>query len=56
MGVRCVAVPVFNPLGELIAALSVTGTTTQIPTDGFDRLAATLKEASMRICKAVKVL
>src|SRR5688572_7727553 len=30
VGVRCVAVPVFNPLGELVTALSVTGTTAQI--------------------------
>ncbi len=56
LGVRCVAVPVFNSPGELIAALSVTGTTAQISADAFDKLAKPLKEASARISKALKVL
>lgn len=56
LGVRCLAVPVFNPLGELIAALSVTGTTAQIHPDGFDKLGEIVKEASARISKALKVL
>jgi len=55
-GVRCVAVPVFNPLGELITALSVTGTTAQISSDGFEKLAATAKESASRISRALKEL
>src|SRR4030095_9045875 len=55
-GVRCVAAPVFNPLGELVSAVSVTGTTAQIALDSFDKLAGTVKEASARISKALKVL
>ena len=41
---RCVAAPVFNPLGELVTAVSVTGTTAQISADSFDKLGATVKE------------
>jgi IclR family KDG regulon transcriptional repressor len=55
-GVRCVAVPVFNPLGELVTALGVIGTTAQISSDSFERLAATVKESSARISRALKAL
>ena len=53
---RCVAVPVFNPLGELVRALGVIGTTAQISSDSFERLAATVKESSARISRALKAL
>jgi DNA-binding IclR family transcriptional regulator len=56
LGVRCLGVPVFNQLGELIAALSVTGTTAQIPRDSFDGLSETVREASARISRALKIL
>lgn len=56
VGVRCVAAPVFNPLGELISAVSVTGTTAQIPSDSFSKLAETVKETSAKISKSLKVL
>ena len=39
LGVRCLAAPVFNPLGEVTTALSVTGTTAQIPSESVDKLA-----------------
>jgi IclR family KDG regulon transcriptional repressor len=55
-GVRCVAAPVFNPLGELVSALSVTGTTAQISSDGVDKLGATVKEGAARISRALKEL
>lgn len=55
-GVRCLAAPVFNPLGELISAVSVTGTTAQIPSYSFAKLAETVKEASAKISKALKLL
>ena len=55
-GVRCLAAPVFNPLGELITAVSVTGTTAQISSDSFDKLAITVKESSARISNALKEL
>ena len=56
VGVRCLATPVFNPLGELVTALSITGTTAQISPDSFERLANTVKEASGRISRALKEL
>jgi IclR family KDG regulon transcriptional repressor len=55
-GVRCVAVPVFGPIGEIVAALSVTGTTAQISTQDFSRLAGLVQQASGRISRALKVL
>src|SRR5262245_7432834 len=55
-GVRCVAAPVFNPLGELVTAVSVTGTTAQISSDSFDKMAATVKEGAARISRALKEL
>ena len=55
-GVRCVAAPVFNPLGELVTAVSVTGTTAQISADSFDKLGATVKEGAARISRALKEL
>jgi IclR family KDG regulon transcriptional repressor len=55
-GVRCVAAPVFNPLGELVTALGVTGTTAQISSDRFETLAATVKESAVRISRALKAL
>lgn len=56
LGVRCVAAPVFNPLGELISAVSVTGTTAQIPSGSFSKLAETVKETSAKISKSLKML
>lgn len=49
LDVRCLAVPVFNPNGELLAALSVTGTVGQIPDGAIPNLAGLLQQASARI-------
>lgn len=49
LAVRCVAVPVFNPSGRFCAALSVTGTTSQIPLDAIDSVAARLKQVAASI-------
>ncbi|GKX57769.1 IclR family transcriptional regulator [Leminorella grimontii] len=38
-GVRCIAVPVFNPQGQVIAAISVSGVAFQIPDDKREQLA-----------------
>lgn len=48
--VRCLAVPVFNPRGELLAALSVTGTVGQLPDNMILSTAGLLQRASARIC------
>ena len=49
LGVRCVAVPVFHPGGRFAAALSVTGTTEQIPLDVLESLAQRLKRCAAAI-------
>ena len=49
LGVRCVAVPVFHPGGRFAAALSVTGTTEQIPLDALESLAQRLKHSAAAI-------
>jgi DNA-binding IclR family transcriptional regulator len=49
MGVRCVAVPVFHPQGRFAAALSVVGTTLQIPLMDVENIAKALKETAAAI-------
>lgn len=49
LGIRCAAVPVFNGSSKFIAALSVTGTTYQIPLDSLDTVVKVLKETADRI-------
>lgn len=48
--VRCVAVPVFTPKGELLAALSVTGTVGQLGDQALPRTVELLQKAAARIC------
>jgi len=54
LGVRCIAAPVLNPSGEVIAAVSVTGTTFQIRPEFFKQIGATVKQASSRISRALQ--
>ncbi|MEW5979483.1 MAG: IclR family transcriptional regulator [Acidobacteriota bacterium] len=56
LGVRCVAVPVVSKPGELLCALSVTGTTAQIVPENFEKLAEILKESASRISRALKTV
>jgi DNA-binding IclR family transcriptional regulator len=51
LGARCVAVPVFGPMGELEAALGVTGTTAQIEQASVPKFAELLKDAARRISR-----
>ena len=46
LAVRCVAVPVFHPTGRFAAALSVTGTTEQIPLPVIEDIANRLKQTA----------
>ncbi len=48
-GVRCVAAPVFDRLGEVQASVGVTGTTSQIDRTNLPRIAALVKEAARKI-------
>src|SRR5215467_11219712 len=43
MGVRCVSVPITDRLGKFVAALSVTGTVGQVPTDRIESIVQLLK-------------
>ena len=46
LGMRCIAAPVFNNYGEVVAGLSVSGPTSRVSTDKIDTLAASVKEAA----------
>jgi DNA-binding IclR family transcriptional regulator len=51
LGVRCVAVPVHQH-GRFVAALSVTGTTNQLPLDSIDDIAQRLRRTAVMISSA----
>ena len=52
LGVRCVAVPVFDHNRRFAAGLSVTGTTSQIPNDALEAIANRLKDSAALISSA----
>jgi DNA-binding IclR family transcriptional regulator len=56
LGVRCLGTPVLNSSGKSVAALSVTGTISQIRQDGLDSLADIVKEAAARVSGALQAL
>jgi DNA-binding IclR family transcriptional regulator len=49
LGIRCVGAPVFNSHGEVIAAVSVSGTTSEIDPELFSNLAEQVKNAARAI-------
>lgn len=49
LAVRCVGVPVFNATGRFVAALSVTGTTAQVPLTDIEAIAARLRATASAI-------
>ena len=49
--VRCVAVPVFRPTGEFVAALGVTGTVGQMRPDAIPSLASRMRETGQNIIR-----
>lgn len=49
LAVRCVAVPVLHPAGRFAAALSVVGTTDQIPLSAVESLVGRLKQTAAAI-------
>jgi DNA-binding IclR family transcriptional regulator len=50
--VRCVAVPVFRPTGDFVAALGVTGTVGQLRSAMIDSLANRMRETGQSIIRA----
>ena len=53
LAVRCLAVPVLHPTGRFAAALSVTGTTEQIPLNAVESLVDRLKQTAAAIFPSV---
>jgi DNA-binding IclR family transcriptional regulator len=53
LGVRCLGVPIFGPVGRPLAAISVAGSTEQIPLDQVPRLANELFEVAKMMNRAV---
>jgi DNA-binding IclR family transcriptional regulator len=49
VGVRCVGAPVFDHSGRAVAAVSVAGTTSQIPSGSIEGLARLLRDTGYRI-------
>jgi DNA-binding IclR family transcriptional regulator len=53
IGLRCVGVPIRQPEGEVVAAISVAGTTTQIPRENIVPLSRELTETASKIVAAM---
>lgn len=49
VGVRCVAAPIFNNQGTVVAALGTSATTNQIDQDNLPKIASLVKEAARKI-------
>ncbi|MCX9044977.1 IclR family transcriptional regulator, partial [Citrobacter portucalensis] len=54
LGVRCIAVPVFNSHREVVAAISISGVAFQLPDDKRTNLANLLVTASSRLTSLLK--
>lgn len=53
IGMRCIAAPVFNVFGEVVAGISVSGPTTRITEDRIDALAAHVMDAAAILTRAI---
>ncbi|MEO1637672.1 MAG: HTH-type transcriptional regulator BhcR [Pseudomonadota bacterium] len=53
VGMRCIAAPVFNVFGEVVAGISVSGPTTRITTDRISDLAQPVMDAAQQLTKAI---
>jgi IclR family acetate operon transcriptional repressor len=53
LGMRCIAAPVFDNYGEVVAGLSVSGPTSRVSADKIDALAASVKEAAKALTTAL---
>ena len=51
LGARCVGAPIFDPAGNVSAALGVSGTLTQMDADNLPKIVEALKEAARRISR-----
>ena len=53
LGMRCIAAPVYNVFGEVVAGISVSGPTTRISEDRIGDLAQPVMEAAARLTVAI---
>ena len=53
IGMRCIAAPVFNVFGEVVAGISVSGPTTRITEDRIEALAAHVMDAAAILTRAI---
>ena len=51
LGARCVAAPIFDAAGRVQAAIGVSGTTSDVNRASISRIAATVKDAAMKISR-----
>jgi DNA-binding IclR family transcriptional regulator len=49
IGIRCVGVPVYDPANRVIAAISIAGTTSQIPTEDIKKLGTIVRATASQI-------
>jgi DNA-binding IclR family transcriptional regulator len=56
LDVRCLAVPVFDPIRRVVAALGVTGPVRRLPSEDYDRLASVLGKAAANIFGAQPIV
>ena len=53
IGMRCIAAPVFNVFGEVVAGISVSGPTARVTDDRIDDLAADVMNAAAKLTRAI---
>lgn len=53
LGMRCIAAPIHNAYGEVIAGLSVSGPTTRVTMDQVDGLASAVMQAAQDVSRAL---
>lgn len=53
LGMRCIAAPVFNVFGEVVAGISVSGPTTRITPGRIEALAIPVMDAAARLTRAI---
>jgi IclR family transcriptional regulator, acetate operon repressor len=54
MGMRCIAAPVYDPLGQAMAGVSISGPSTRFPDDQLQNLASKVQNAAGRISKSLE--
>jgi IclR family acetate operon transcriptional repressor len=53
VGMRCIAAPIFDPEGEAIAGLSISGPVSRIPEDRVAHISLAVTEAAQKLTEAI---